>query len=155
MALLGACVSPPFVTDGVSKEILPADVLEQTEGTETIAKVLWGGVVLSSANTTGGTEIEVLSYPLDYLQRPDAMLPPGGRFLVVVDDYVETADFETGRRVTALGTVAGTETGRIGKSNHRYPVLKLEQASDIHRWSTEEYYNSSPVSVGIGISISN
>ena len=153
--LLSACVSPPFVTDGVSKGVLPADVLEQAEGAEAVGKVLWGGVVVSSANTSTGTEIEILSYPLDYLQRPNAARRSSGRFLVVVDDFIETTDFEAGRRVTAVGTVTGTETGKIGESDYRYPVLKLAAPADIHRWSAQEYYNSSPVSVGIGISISN
>ncbi len=155
VALLGACVSPPFVTEGVSKNVSPGDVLEQTEDTQAIGRVLWGGVVVGSANTRTGTEIEILSYPLDYLQRPNATLPSSGRFLVVVDDYIETTDFEAGRRVTAIGQVAGTDTGKIGESDYRYPVLKLAEPGDIHRWSPEEYYNSSPVSVGIGISISN
>lgn len=153
--LLSSCVSPPFVTDGVSKGVSPADVLEQTDGAEAVGKVLWGGVVVSSANTSTGTEIEILSYPLDYLQRPNSTQRSSGRFLVVVDDFIETTDFESGRRVTALGTVTGTETGKIGESDYRYPVLKLAEPGDIHRWSAQEYYNSSPVSVGIGISISN
>ena len=167
-AVLSACVSPPFVTDGISTDLRPVDWVEkdsrQTQdgnpaaGTVKPEKVLWGGVVINAANTVAASEIEILSYPLDYLQRPDVSRASTGRFLLVVDDYVETADFAAGRRVTALGRVDGTESGRIGESEYLYPVLKLDTSADLHRWTAEEYYNSSPVSpigIGIGISISN
>ena len=156
--LLSACVSPPFVTEGVNKEVTPVDLLETADGEQSADKVLWGGVVISSANTDSTTEIEVLSYPLDYLQRPNPGLRSTGRFLMVLDGYIETADFANGHRVTALGSPGETRTGKIGESEYRYPVLKLAAPTDLHRWSDEEYYNSSPYSpigIGIGISISN
>ncbi len=178
VVLLSACVSPPFVTEGVSTELRPIDVATEDVATEDLAdndpvdedvaektanaakpeKVLWGGVVINAANTASASEIEILSYPLDYLQRPDVSQRSTGRFLLVVDDFVEPADFAAGRRVTALGSVQGTETGRIGESEYSYPVLKLDAPADLHRWSAQDYYNSrpySPIGIGIGISISN
>ena len=166
------CIRDSFLTEGVNKELQPIDLLDADlpdadspdarsgeKSNEPIeAKVLWGGVVIGSANTDSTTEIEVLSYPLDYLQRPDPALRSTGRFLMVVDGYIETADFATGRRVTALGSIGETRTGKIGESEYRYPVLQLAAPTDLHRWSAEEYYNSRPVSpigIGIGISISN
>jgi len=224
------CVSPPFVTKGVNRDITPADILEaETSGDasgeaatdiapqavreasssssadaapatatplETAAetavetaietveaeadsaaktattsaaagdeepsgsdtpdtRVLWGGVVVGSANTDSSTEIEVLSYPLDYLQRPDVSLASTGRFLLRVDGYLETADLPPGSRVSAVGTPAGSEEGQIGDAEYRYAVLKLAKTEDLHRWTASEYYNSSRVGIGIGISISN
>lgn len=167
-AFLSACVSPPFVTEGVVTDLRPVDwlekdrvdedVVDETAATSESTRVLWGGVVINAANTASATEIEILSYPLDYLQRPDVSRRSTGRFLLLVDDYVETADFSAGRRVTALGAVQGTETGQIGESEYLYPVLKLDALTDLHRWTAEEYNNSrpySPIGIGIGISISN
>jgi len=168
-AALAGCVSPPFISEGIDRDLTPGDVLVKTaESNSTEAnpenkeasvpadaqKVLWGGVVIGASNDADMTTIEILSYPLDYLQRPQTEGRSSGRFLVMIESYLETADFPAGSRVTAIGTVNGIENGQVGDATYRYAVLKLESAGDLHRWQASDYYNSSPVGIGIGISIS-
>lgn len=159
----GGCVSPPFVSEGIKRDLTPDDVLSKTrsssdaespEAAGQVVKVMWGGVVIGSSNNTGSTTFEILSYPLDYLQRPDTNGRSTGRFLAVTEGYLEAADFPAGCRVTAIGTIGGTENGQIGDASYRYALLELDSATDLHRWSAQDYYNSNPIGIGIGISIS-
>ena len=149
--LLTACVSPPFSSNGIARDVSPLDVL-QDDAIEVGQRIMWGGVVVSSNNSSEGSQLELLTYPLDYLQRPDANLRSTGRILINSTQYLETLDFTTGKRVTAVGEFAGTATGKVGEAEHVFPMMN---ASDIHLWTADEYYNSVPVSIGIGISISN
>ncbi len=149
--LLSACVNPPFSSDGITRDVSPLDAL-QSEAIEVGKRIMWGGVVVSSSNNTQGSQLELLTYPLDYLQRPNANQRSTGRILINSPDYLETLDYKTGTRVTAVGEFAGTATGSVGEAEHVFPVMN---ASDIHLWTAEQYHNSVPVSIGIGISISN
>ncbi len=149
--MLSACVSPPFSSDGVARDVSPLDTLQE-ETIEVGQRIMWGGVVVSSNNNSEGSQLELLTYPLDYLQRPDANRRSTGRILINSTQYLETLDFATGKRVTAVGEFAGTATGKVGEAEHVFPIMN---ASDIHLWTADEYYNSVPVSIGIGISISN
>jgi len=99
--LLAACVSTPFNSDGVSLDQSPRDAVE---GKVSVGeRVIWGGVVVSSNNTQSGSEIQLLSYPLDYLQRPDQGYNSAGTVLVKTPEYLETTDFTPGRRITVSG----------------------------------------------------
>lgn len=149
--LLVACVSPPFSSDGIARDVTPLDTLEQ-QAVDVGEMIMWGGVIVSSSNNTEGSQLELLTYPLDYLQRPNANQRSTGRILVNSVEYLETLDYKTGKRVTAVGEFAGTATGKVGEAEHVFPVMN---ANDIHLWTADQYYNSIPVSIGIGISISN
>ena len=95
---LAACVSTPFNSEGVSIDQSPRDAMA---GKVSVGeRVIWGGVIVASSNTANGSEIELLSYPLDYLQRPDQGFNSAGPVLVKTVEYLETTDFTPGRRIT-------------------------------------------------------
>lgn len=152
--VLGACATGPLNTDGVDRELRPADVQAEPETTRQ-RTVLWGGRIVHTENLADRTRIEVVSYPLDdRSQRPLDDRQPGARFLVYHDGYLETAEFEAGRSITVRGRVDGTEAGRIGEADYEYPVV---QSRDIHLWPprTTQGDSRSRVNFGIGIIFSN
>lgn len=113
-------------------------------------KVLWGGMILNSVNHEGGTEIEVLGYPLVSGQRPDINRTAIGRFIVVKDAYLETVDYAEGRLVTVTGAFTTTRDGRVGDARYVYPLVK---ADDIYLWSIESATGSQDPQFSIGVGV--
>jgi outer membrane lipoprotein len=111
-------------------------------------RVLWGGMILNSANHEDGTEIEVLAYPLASGQRPDVERTPIGRFIVLKDEYLETVDYAEGRLVTVAGPFTTTRVGRVGDARFVYPQV---EADEIHLWSRTSTRRDPQFSIGIGV----
>lgn len=147
--LLGACASGPrFDTRAYSTSPTPAEAAIDAalwQGD----RVLWGGMILNSANHEDGTEIEVLAYPLAGGQRPDTSRPPIGRFIVFEDHYLETADYAQGRLVTVAGPFTSTRDGRVGDARFTWPLV---EADGLHLWPRDGGARRDPqFSIGIGV----
>lgn len=41
--------------------------------------------------------------------------------------HLDPSSFREGRQITAVGTITGTHTGRVGKSDYAYPLLDAHQ----------------------------
>ena len=148
--LLAACASgPKFDAQGVDKTLTPQRAVTEIE-TQREARVIWGGIILSSGNLKESTQIEVLGYPLDNSFRPDINATPTGRFFVVKQAYLETADFVTGRLISVSGVLRRTHTGQIGEAAYTYPVM---EPTDIYLWPRDGREPQSNVHFGFGVSI--
>lgn len=150
LALAACATGPKFDASGVNRHLTPrlaaADV-EPQQG----ARVMWGGVILSSSNLADATQLEVLSHPLGGNQRPDTDANPSGRFLVVKEGYLETADYAPGREITVVGTLTGKQEGKVGGAVYTYPVVRPD---DIYLWPESSGRRSGPnVHFGIGVGI--
>lgn len=128
------------------------DSVNRVEGNPAGRTVLWGGVVVSSENLPEGTQLEILSYPLDHLQRPVQSDSATGRFLALHPDYLETIDYAAGRLVTITGVINGVDTGKVGNADYSYVQVSVDQ---IYLWSTSGEDHLPAFTFGIGISISN
>jgi len=154
-ALLAGCASqqPRFDTSKLNVTLTPQQAAaDSAAGGQ---RVLWGGTVINASNLADATQLEVLAYPLDEDQRPMTDRNPLGRFLVVKEGYLETADYGPGRLVTVAGTIDGTNEGKVGQARYTYPVVRAE---DLQLWSREPRYRGSVqprfgVGIGIGIGI--
>lgn len=150
-ALLGACASTPkFDLEGVNRELTPARAAANID-TARNQRALWGGVIVASRNLKEATQLEVLGYPLGRNNRPQQDESPQHRFLVTHPGYLETADYAAGRLLTAVGTVAETQEGKVGEARYVYPVLK---ASQLHLWprETSPARSSEPqIHFGVGV----
>ena len=51
---------------------------------------------------------------------------PNGRFLVSTREFLDPAIYAPGRRLTALGAVAGRSKRRVGDLPCAYPVISAE-----------------------------
>jgi outer membrane lipoprotein len=130
--VLSACAtSPKFDTVGLDTSITPQTAVGEMSSLQG-EPVLWGGVVITSANLKDSTQIEILAYPLNSNQRPNREQKPLGRFLAVHAGYLETTDYASGRLITVRGTLSDKRIGRVGEAEYTYPVVNITQ---LHLWS--------------------
>jgi len=149
--LLTACASaPPFDMTGADLLLTPTQAMANIDAARG-RRAVWGGTVINTTNRKDTTEIELLGYPLDREGRPDRSATAQQRFLIVRSGYLESADYRTGRLVSAIGTVTGTQAGKVGEASYAYPVLR---ADELYLWPIEEPRPpGSNVQFGIGVGI--
>ena len=100
--------------------------------------VVWGGEIIEAVNQKDGTTlIEVLQRPLGWREEPRQTIASEGRFLALVDRYLDPYVFRKGRKVTIAGEILGEEIKPIGKMDYRYPFLLSRQ---IYLWEDYYYY---------------
>src|SRR3569832_712072 len=150
LRLLAACAAgPKFDASGVDKTLTPpraAAEIRPARGNH----MIWGGAVLASSHTKVSTQFEVRAYPLNCRFRPDSDAAPLGRFLIIKQGYIETADFSAGRSLSVRGTLQREQSGQIGDVVYTYPVL---EPIDIFLWPRGESSGGSIVHFGFGVSI--
>jgi outer membrane lipoprotein len=149
--LLAACAGrPAFDTSRVDLAATPRSAVAELPATVG-TPVLWGGVILNTVNREASTRLEMLAYPLDGNQKPMRDSDPLGRFILERRGFLEPASYAEGRMLTAVGTVVGSESGRVGDSDYLYPVV---EAGDLYLWPTERAYDrGSSVHFGVGVGI--
>jgi outer membrane lipoprotein len=98
--------------------------------------VVWGGEIVEAVNQKDeATFIEVFQRPLSFSEQPDTTLPSEGRFMVVVEKFLDTYPLKQGRRITVAGEIAGEKTKPLGEIEYRYPLILSRQ---MYLWP--EYY---------------
>ncbi len=95
------------------------------------AVVLWGGVIIETVNRQDSTSVRVMQTALDFQGRPTDLDRSEGRFIVVVDRFLDPDIFKKGRELTVGGEIAGSETHPIGEIRYVYPVVR---ASELKLW---------------------
>jgi outer membrane lipoprotein len=93
--------------------------------------VLLGGTVVQTVPKPKETEIEVVQKQVSSSGEPYLTDKSEGRYLVVVDRFLDPAIYRAGRDITVAGKVQGSETRRIGEIDYRYPVIA---ALELHLW---------------------
>jgi outer membrane lipoprotein len=99
--------------------------------------VIWGGEIIETINQKDGTTLlVVLQRPLDWTQEP-LIQPSEGRFILLVEGYVDPYVFRRGRRITVAGEIVGRKVMRLGEFEYPYPLLRSKQ---IYLWGEYYYY---------------
>lgn len=149
LALSGCASGPKFDLADVDRELTPARAVANIDAARN-QRTLWGGVIVASRNLKDATQLEVLGYPLGRDGKPKRDDPPQHRFLITQPGYLETADYAEGRLVSAVGTVTGTQDGKVGEARYVYPVLS---ATQLHLWPRETYSrpNEPQIHFGVGV----
>jgi outer membrane lipoprotein len=102
--------------------------------------VIWGGEIIQTMNQKDKTTlIEVLQKPLDWREEPKGNEPSGGRFLILVENFLDPYIYRQGREITVAGEILGERVRPLGETEYRYPSLLSKQ---IYLW--EEYRYLSP-----------
>lgn len=96
--------------------------------------VLLGGAIVKTTPKTGETEIEVIQKDLTSGGEPLITDTSAGRFLVVVDRFLDPDIYKPDRRLTVAGEVQGSQVRQLGETDYRYPVLL---ARDLHLWAVQ------------------
>lgn len=131
LALSACAAMPPH--DLLVEMTEPTTVAEARERPDSVRgkRVLWGGRIVGTTHEADGVRVEVVGFPLDRAARPMDADRSDGRFLAVVDGFLESEIYRKGREFTVVGTIRGPETGRVGEMEYVYPVVAVEKH---HLW---------------------
>ena len=148
---LAACAPAPiYQTNANSMVATPAQVA-QTPERYSGNQVVWGGRIVHVGNFPDHSEIELLGYPLDSSQRPQARDSGGGRFIAVLRGYVEPLAYPAGALMTVEGKLNGTRAGKVGEADYLFPLVDVTQS---HVWTAEEMGRGrSNVHFGLGVGV--
>jgi outer membrane lipoprotein len=130
--LLNACtpVISPQLMDQVDRSLTYSSLSRRPD--EFTGKiVLLGGTIVQTVPKPGETEIEVVQKDLLSTGEPQLTDKSEGRFLVVVDRFLDPAIYRPERGLTVAGRVRGSMVRRIGEIDYRYPVVV---ALELHLW---------------------
>jgi outer membrane lipoprotein len=144
--VFGSC-APPFpreLLEKVDRNIVFADMMKDP-ARYSGKLVMLGGMIVKTTNLPEETVIEVLQQSLDSDGRPLPTDETGGRFLVLVDRFLDAAVYQRGRSVTVIAEAAGARMQPLDEIEYRYPVL---QARSVHLWAP---HTGPWFSVGIGV----
>lgn len=90
-------------------------------------RVRWGGVILGTENGQDTSRVTVVAFPLDGDGEPRVSDQSTGRFIAVVDEFLEPLVYSRDREITFTGRVLNTETQDVGEFAYEYPVIQVEQ----------------------------
>jgi outer membrane lipoprotein len=103
--------------------------------------VVWGGEIVETVNQKDGTtQIEVFQKPLGWRGEPNETVASEGRFLISVDQYLDSYIFRRGKKITIAGEIQGEKIKPLGEMDYRYPFLLSRQ---YYLWP-EYYYRPYP-----------
>jgi outer membrane lipoprotein len=108
--------------------------------------VILGGVIAQTTTRTGETELEIVQKPLDSANMPETTDKSEGRFLVIVDRFLDPLIYKKDRKITVAGEVVGSEVRKLDNLDYTYPVIKSQE---IKLWPQTR--SGAPVFLGIGV----
>ena len=85
--------------------------------------VLLGGTIVQTVPKPNQTEVEVVQKQLSSSGEPYLTDKSEGRFLVVVNRFLDPAIYRSGRDITVAGEVQESVIRRLGEIDYRYPVI--------------------------------
>ncbi len=108
--------------------------------------VIMGGVIAQTTTRTGETELEIVQKPLDSANMPETTDKSEGRFLVIVDRFLDPLIYKKDRKITVAGEVVGSEVRKLDNLDYTYPVIRSQE---IKLWPQTR--SGVPVFLGIGV----
>lgn len=126
MLMLAACSSfvPPEI-----KQPLPGspDITQVRANAEAYLsqQVRWGGVILDIENKGESSELSIVAFPLNEDGEPQVSDQSSGRFIAVVDTFLEPLVYSRDRVITVKGNLLRTETRVVDEFPYQYPVVQV------------------------------
>jgi outer membrane lipoprotein len=112
------------------------EVLENPEE-YTGQMLILSGVITEIKNTKEGTILEVLQTPANFRGKPADIEESEGRYLAIVERFLDPSTYAKGRSVTVAGKILGKRIQPLGKTEYTYPFI---QATEIYLWPVEKTY---------------
>lgn len=98
-------------------------------------KVRWGGVILNTENKDKTSRLTIVAFPLKDDGEPKVSDQSSGRFIAIVDEFLEPTVYSNERSITVVGTVLRSETMDVGEFAYEYPVVQVEH---YYLWPVKE-----------------
>ena len=95
-------------------------------------KVRWGGVILDIENKQNTSWLTIVAFPLNDRGRPSLSTASPGRFIAIVDEFLEPLVYNSDKEITITGKLLRTEIHKIDDFSYDYPVIKV---AHYHLWS--------------------
>jgi outer membrane lipoprotein len=142
--LISACASqiPPEIRQAPENTPGVAQVYASVDNFVS-QKVRWGGVILQTENKNDSSWLTIVAFPLTGRGEPLSSGQSQGRFIAVVDQFLEPLVYSADREVTIAGEVLRSETIQVDEFSYKYPVIKVDQ---LYLWPerSEQRYNNYP-----------
>lgn len=134
--LLSACSShiPPEIKQPLEGSPSLGEVRDRAEAYAS-QKVRWGGVILATENKQDASWLTIVAFPLDDNGEPRISDQSTGRFIAIVDQFLEPTVYTPEREITVIGNMLRTETIDVGEFAYEYPVI---QAQHYYVWPVKE-----------------
>ncbi len=146
---LAACTPPPVLKPKEAPQNIAPDMAAATPVLYRGAEILWGGRIVEVRNRADASEIVIVAYPLDSGQRPRVKEPSQGRFIAVLEGYVESYDYPHDRFVTLSGKVDGSLVEDVDEHPYVYTIVRAE---GLHLWPVGFEKSAPEVHFSIGVS---
>jgi outer membrane lipoprotein len=115
---------------------IPAEIRNRPEPDPTVAEVRadpeshegffvrWGGEVVSAQNLASETRVKIVSRPLLGDGYPVADNHSDGRFIAVIEGFVDPVLLPEGHRITIHGRLSGSIAEPIGEYSYEFPLVQ-------------------------------
>lgn len=105
--------------------------------------IIASGIIIEAKNTKEGTLLQVLQRPAGLRGQPKDVDETGGRFLALVNRYLDVYVYAKGREVTIAGEVRGKRVLPLYETEYTYPLIHVKE---IYLWPVIEkrYYTPEP-----------
>ena len=135
LLLISGCASPisSEVKREADKSLDFVRVLENPPAYHGVT-VIWGGVIMKVVNRSGGSALFIQETPLDNRDKPRSKDYTDGLFIARTQEFLDTKEYTSGRRVTISGEIIGEQLGKYKGTPYVYPVIK---SREIHLWERE------------------
>jgi outer membrane lipoprotein len=126
-ALLAGCASniPKEIKEAPPGNPMVAEVRADA-ARFTGAHVRWGGTIAAVDNQASETWVEIVARELDGSGEPRQTDRSSGRFIAVIDGFIDPALYSEDREVTVSGVVEKSITRKIGDYDYTLPVVRVE-----------------------------
>jgi outer membrane lipoprotein len=148
-AVLSACAGRPLVDLAqVDVNLSPQQLTESDPAP--MGTVNWGGRIIELRSVGESSEFEILSYPPDSSGRPDTQRASDGRFIAVLQGFVDPLVYDEGRTVTIVGRIDGYRDGTVGEQAFRWPVVSVIEIAPAPERPRERVTPMFSIGVGFG-----
>lgn len=90
------------------------------------ARVRWGGTIAGVDNQANETWVEVVARELDRSGQPRPTDRSAGRFIAIIDGFIDPALYGEGREITVAGVVEDEVTRKIGDFDYTFPRVRAD-----------------------------
>ncbi len=133
LSVLGGCSLMPKSLQGEYKNV----TIDEAKQHNAEHAVRWGGAIVRVENKDNKSVIEIVSTPLGLSGRPQDLEESTGRFLAVVEGFIDPLIYKKGREITVVGLTSGVIDGKIGEMSYPFAVISV---TSYHLWRERPYY---------------
>ncbi|VAW95658.1 hypothetical protein MNBD_GAMMA21-1510 [hydrothermal vent metagenome] len=136
--LLVGCSAKPVLP--VAEPNPPVAAVQQDINAHKDIAITWGGVILETNNADEQSKVLIISKRLESSTRPIEGDQTLGRFIAIIDGFLDPAIYSKDREMSVYGTIIGQEIRKVDDYEYTYPVV---QVSEHKLWEVRvEYYNN-------------